>query len=347
MTDLSAPDDAARLPAPSSVPTAVLSGLPLALVLTNPRLEDNPIVYANAAFEKLTGHRVAAVIGRNCRFLQGPLTEPDRLERIRAAVASNTGIAIDITNHRVDGTPFLNRLAITSLGEPDECEYFLGTMSAPSDDRTRLEQIEEQLLEVHHRVKNHLSMIVSLIRMQARSSASELDFAVLSSRIEALQLLYQELSDTGVSSTNRPEVPLGAYVSRIAAAVGHLSGLPGVRVNVLAEEVMVEAGAAGRVGLLVSEILTNAFRHAFADRESGLVETRLQRLSNGTIRIQVSDDGIGLPPDHAWPAGGNLGSRIVQSLLAGLDARYAVDTSASGTTFTIDIPGPDAPGPGQ
>ena len=187
-------------------------------------------------------------------------------------------------------------------------------------------------------MKNHLAMIVSLIRLQARSPEPDMDYTVLSRRIEALQLLYQELSKSGVSSTNSAEVPLGAYVSRIAAAVGHLDGRPGVRVNVMAEEVQVDTGTAGRVGLLVSEILTNALRHAFADRAAGLVETRLQLLSEGVVRIQIADDGVGLPEDHAWPSGGNLGSRIVQSLLQGLDARHSVDSSTSGTTITIDIP---------
>ena len=57
---------------PTQLPTTVLSGLPLALVLTNPAFEDNPIVYANAAFARLTGYTIEATIGRNCRFLQGP-----------------------------------------------------------------------------------------------------------------------------------------------------------------------------------------------------------------------------------------------------------------------------------
>ena len=77
--------------APSRLPTAALSGLPLALVLTNPAFEDNPIVYANPAFARLTGYTLEAVIGRNCRFLQGPATEPDRVARIRAATRGGRG----------------------------------------------------------------------------------------------------------------------------------------------------------------------------------------------------------------------------------------------------------------
>jgi PAS domain S-box-containing protein len=341
---------------PASVPTAVLSGLPLALVLTNPRLDDNPIVYANPAFARLTGHTIESAIGRNCRFLQGPDTEPDRLARIRAAVAAGEEIAIEITNHRADGTPFLNRLTITPIryaaedpvgtgtGGGSEVAYFLGTLSMGDEDAAnRVAAVQLQLAEVQHRVKNHLAMVVSMIRLQARGETATDDYIVLARRVEALQLLYQELSETGVSSTFHDEVPLGAYVSRIAAAVGHLDGGQGIRVNVIAEEVMVDANTAGRVGLLVSELLTNAFRHAFDGRDTGLVETRVQLLSEGVVRIQISDDGIGLPVGTEWPTKGNLGARIVSALLAGLEARHAVTTSAAGTTITIDIPGPDAP----
>ena len=334
MIDAPAPMESA---VPDAVPTAALTGLPLALVLTNPRIEGNPIVYANAAFTALTGHPAMSVIGKSVDALLWPKPE-DALDRIRDAVGSGGDLSLQITSHRADGTTFPNRISLTPLDSDDGIDYYLWTMSAPSDAEERFENVLDQLREIQHRVKNHLAMIVSLIRLQARSPEPDMDYTVLSRRIEALQLLYQELSESGVSSTNSAEVPLGAYVSRIAAAVGHLDGRPGVRVNVMAEEVQVDTGTAGRVGLLVSEILTNALRHAFADREAGLVETRLQLLSEGVVRIQIADDGVGLPEDHAWPSGGNLDSRIVQSLLQRLDARHSVDSSTSGTTITIDIP---------
>lgn len=330
-------------PTPVRVPTAALSGLPLALVLTNPAFADNPIVYANPAFTKLTGYPPEAVVGRNCRLLQGPGTEPDRVARIRDAVARGEDVAIEITNHRADGTPFLNRLTVTAFRDEgeDAPSLFLGTLSVGDAElaESRLAAVQVRLAEVQHRVKNHLAMIVSMIRMQARTSGAAEDFTVIARRVEALQLLYQELSETGVASAFHDEVPLGAYVSRVAAAVGHLDGGQGIRVNVIAEEVMVDATTAGRVGLLVSELLTNAFRHAFAGRATGFVETRVQRLPGGAVRVQVADDGVGLPEGSDWPTRGNLGARIVTALLAGLDARHSVTTSAAGTTVTIDIPG--------
>lgn len=330
------------------VPAKALSGLPIALVLTNPAFEDNPIVYANQAFTRLTGYPADAVIGRNCRLLQGPATEPEKVALLRAAIADGQDVALSLTNHRADGAPFLNRLTVTPITEDDRVAFFLGTMSLGSDDdaEERISAIQLQLAEVQHRVKNHLAMIVAMVRMQARAKDPAQDYTVIARRIEALQLLYQELSDSGVSSTMRDEVPLGAYVSRIAAAVGHLDGGQGIRINVIAEEVMVNSTVAGQVGLLVSEILTNAFRHAFKGRDTGLVETRVQRLSGGIVRIQITDDGVGLPGDMDWPTKGNLGSRIVAALLTGLQAQYAVTTSAAGTAVTIDVPGPEDAGPG-
>lgn len=330
--------EVAALIEPQSVPTAALARLPLALVLCNPLLDDNPIVFASEAFEELTGYRRKDVIGRNCRFLQGEGTEPERVAELRRAIEAGEEVTVEITNYRADGTAFCNRLSIAPVrNEAGEVALFLGIQRDLGDEDQETDLLA-QLAEIQHRVKNHLAMIVGLIRLQAGADGAAADYDMLARRVEALQLLYQELSAGGIASAASAEVPLGAYVSRIAAAIGHLDGRQGVRVNVSAEEVPVGADVAGRVGLLLSEALTNAFRHAFRGRDIGMVETRLQRLSNGLVRLQIADDGIGMPEDHAWPDSESLGGRIVLALLRGLNARHSVDSSATGTTVTIDIP---------
>lgn len=322
---------------PSSVPTAALARLPLALVLSNPSLDDNPIVFASEAFEELTGYRRRDIIGRNCRFLQGEGTEPDRVAELRRAIEAGEDASVEITNYRADGTPFRNCVSVAPVrNEAGEVVLFLGTQRDAGDEKDGTDLLA-QLAEIQHRVKNHLAMIVGLIRLQAGAEGAAADYDMLARRVEALQLLYQELSSSGIASAASAEVPLGAYVSRIAAAIGHLDGRQGVRINVQAEEVSVNADIAGRVGLLLSEALTNAFRHAFDGRDIGMVETRLQRLSNDVVRLQIIDDGIGMPEGQSWPDAESLGGRIVLALLRGLRARHSVD-SATGTTVTIDIP---------
>ena len=195
---------------PEGMSTAALAKLPLALVLTNPYIADNPIIYANRAFEQITGYSAAAAIGRNCRFLQGDDTDPNHSRLIGEALREEKDVSIDILNYRADGTKFLNRLMITPLydGE-DRLQCFLGVqrdMSEGANAENVTAQgenapIDAVLGEIQHRVKNHLSMIVGMIRMQARSKTSEESFSALARRIESLQLLYQEMTEAGVASS--------------------------------------------------------------------------------------------------------------------------------------------------
>jgi len=147
-------------------------------------------------------------------------------------------------------------------------------------------------------------------------------------------LLYEEMENVENDAT----IPLGAYISRIANAIGHLEGRSGVRTNVDADAIEVPFEVALRIGLTVSEILTNAMQHAFEGRDEGMVETRLKSTSNGGIRIQVSDDGVGIPEEAEWPSSDSQGGRIVKQLVQGLRGTLSVSRGDTGTIITLDIP---------
>ncbi|MCJ2086699.1 PAS domain S-box protein [Methylobacterium sp. E-005] len=87
----------------------------LPMILTDPNLPDDPIVFANRAFQELSGYGAEELLGRNCRFLQGPGTDPAQVQGIRDALAERRDTAIDILNYRRDGTPFLNELFISPI----------------------------------------------------------------------------------------------------------------------------------------------------------------------------------------------------------------------------------------
>ena len=89
------------------------------VTISNPALPDNPLIYVNEGFERLTGYSAAEVIGRNCRFLQGPDTHPDAMEEIRAALRNDRPCTVQILNYRKDGTPFWNRLSITPVRDSE------------------------------------------------------------------------------------------------------------------------------------------------------------------------------------------------------------------------------------
>lgn len=109
------------------LPAGDLSAWTQGLLVTDASASDNPIVYANHAFEILTGYSHDEILGRNCRFLQGPRTEILTVAKIRAAVAEYKRFDGDILNYRKDGTPFWNRLAIGPVRRTSgEHRFFVG-----------------------------------------------------------------------------------------------------------------------------------------------------------------------------------------------------------------------------
>jgi PAS domain-containing protein len=90
-------------------------------VLSDPRLPDNPIVYASPGFYVTTGYTQDQVLGRNCRFLQGPGTDPRAVDIIRSAVASGSDASTCLLNYKADGTPFWNQFFVAALRDSDNC----------------------------------------------------------------------------------------------------------------------------------------------------------------------------------------------------------------------------------
>jgi PAS domain S-box-containing protein len=102
----------------------------MSVVITNPRQRDNPMIYVSEEFERQTGYPPEEALGRNCRFLQGPETDPKAVEAIRAALAARTTFTIDLVNYRKSGEAFMNRLRIRPLlDESGELLYFAGAQN--------------------------------------------------------------------------------------------------------------------------------------------------------------------------------------------------------------------------
>jgi len=88
---------------------------PVGITISDPTREDNPLVYVNDRFEEITGYEEAAVVGRNCRFLQGEGTDPETVAEIRGAIDRQEPVSVELLNYRADGTPFWNRVTIAPV----------------------------------------------------------------------------------------------------------------------------------------------------------------------------------------------------------------------------------------
>ena len=112
------------------------------LTLSDLRRPDAPLIYINKGFEQMTGYTPAEAIGRNCRFLQGPKTDPATTARIREAVTTGTPLIVDILNYRKNGSEFWNRLSLRPVRNTDGVTtHFIGIQT----DITKMRELEERL----------------------------------------------------------------------------------------------------------------------------------------------------------------------------------------------------------
>ncbi|WP_425092716.1 PAS domain-containing protein [Tropicimonas sp. S265A] len=312
----------------------------VAIVLTNPNIKDNPIVYVNDAFERVTGYSKTAAIGRNCRFLQGSGTDETDVAKLRQAIEREEDVTVDILNYRASGEPFLNRLIIAPVKSDDgNCHYFIGIQKAMSGrdlDQSTV-SLEKKLSALQRRVSKDMSMLIDIVREKSNTMHSEEGFQALARRIECLQLLYEEMSLSD-RDAHRQGIPMASYLTRVANAIAHADGKPGVAFTVDCARFDCSLEVALRIGLILSEVLTNAFSHAFSGLDAGTVKLSVTELTEGGCRLVISDDGIGIPRQMQWPSDDTLGGRIVGELVEGLEGTINVNRGAAGTVVIIDVP---------
>tara|TARA_Y100000588_G_C14116532_1_gene865395 strand:- start:299 stop:718 length:420 start_codon:yes stop_codon:yes gene_type:complete len=113
------------------------------VVITDPSLPDNPMIFISDEFERQTGYTPDESLGRNCRFLQGPETDPSAIEAIRRALADKDELTIDILNYAKNGSKFWNRLRIRPLfSDSGELLFFAGAQNPISEEDVRADPIK-------------------------------------------------------------------------------------------------------------------------------------------------------------------------------------------------------------
>jgi two-component sensor histidine kinase len=183
---------------------------------------------------------------------------------------------------------------------------------------------EQLLKEVHHRVKNNMQIISSLIRMQERVGTSP-DETIR--RVQAMALVHDLIYTQGEFAG----VDLSAYAGRLVEAL-RAGPAHGIAFTLGLAPVSVALDRAMPFALVLSEVVTNAIRHAFKERR-GTIEIALSE-AEGAVRLRVHDDGFGFNPEVD---GRGFGLRLVQSLAQQLDATFSFDRQ-QGTTFSMTFP---------
>ena len=207
-----------------------------------------------------------------------------------------------------------------------------------------LEEKESLLKEVHHRVKNNLQLISSLLSLQASripdKEVAEL-FAESRNRVRSMAMVHENLYRAG----NFARVPMPAHIGKLCAELSRAYGVAAHRIEVQVEvdDIQLDLDRAVSCGLIINELLSNALKHAFRHRDHGRVQVGLHLIGDGQCELSVSDDGEGLPADLDIFRAATLGLQLVDDLAGQLRGVLVLERDG-GARFRIRFPTNDAAG---
>ena len=329
------------------------------MVITDPRIEDNPIIFCNEAFQELTGYGRDEIIGHNCRFLQGSETDRDAVKKIGDAVQKGQSIEIDLLNYRKDKTTFWNALYLSPVRNNDgEIRYFFASQLDVTDRIEAQRTIEEQKLhieqevqqrtadlkealdaktlllhEVDHRVKNNLTMIGSMLRLQARSIKDPViseKLKTMLDRVDALATVHRKLYQSSDITT----FDIGDFVGNLVSDVVGSSGRNDIKIETQISSIKIPAEKASAFGLILNEIVTNSIKHAYKDGRTGTIAVHASALNN-LAKISIADDGPGFL--HSDFEGDSLGHTLITRLCKQVGGKVEFVNCEPGTKVELNF----------
>ncbi len=307
---------------------------------------DGTIESWNRAAEKIFGYAAAEVIGKPARLLVSE-DRTGELEQVLASVRAGQHLDhYEFVYVRRDNTGF--DASVTTSAIVDHEGHVIGMSKVVRDIsdqklgeaklRSALREKDVLLREIHHRVKNNLQVISSLLNLQALTVASveaRNRLEESQGRIQSMALVHQLL----YRSKDLSHIDLLEYVQdlvqRLSQAYGGEPDRP-IEISVDVPNIRLDIDRAIPCGLIVNELVTNSFKHAFPGQRRGRIWVRLAQ-EGGELALDVRDDGVGMPPDFDLEAAQTLGLQIVRTLAHQLNGRVEL-ADRDGTIVRVVFP---------
>lgn len=199
-----------------------------------------------------------------------------------------------------------------------------------------LEEKKLLLQEIHHRVKNNLMVISSLLNLQAdgiENAQARDAFRESQHRVQAMARIHEQL----YRSENLVKIDMGHYINTMGDSLRHTFGAYQVNLMVDAADVSLSIDAAIPCGLIINELLTNALKYAFPQKKTGYVWVKLESNAGDGLRLVVRDNGVGLPADFDPNKLQSLGLQLVDLLARQLNGAFEISApqNGHGTSFTV------------
>ncbi|MFW6160710.1 MAG: sensor histidine kinase [Acidobacteriota bacterium] len=201
-----------------------------------------------------------------------------------------------------------------------------------------IKEKETLLREIHHRVKNNMQLISSLLRLQSRFIKDEKTQEVLKetvSRIKSIALVHERVYQSG----NLSQIDFRPYIHHLTDHLAHLflDEAKNIKIEVESDEIHFSIGQAVPCGLILTELVSNALKHAFPGNKAGKVIVRMEKDKKGFYNLIVEDSGTGLPDGINLENPNTLGLMLVKDSVQQLEGNLKVKKK-EGTVFKITFP---------
>lgn len=350
---------------------AAVAAAPTGIVIADPRLPDCPLVFVNPAFLRMTGYEEAEVLGRNCRFLQGPRTDPAAVAQLREAIAARRPITLELVNHRKDGRPFVNELHIGPVFGPEgELTAFIGIQHDVTERATALAATRrarraaeranaaksEMLAFVAHEIRTPLAGLLGTLALLADSPLSPGERRLLETARacgEAMRTTLEDILDLSRAEAGRLTLADVAFDPREPArqVVDTLAPAAAAKGLVLSLDLSPALPAAIRGDpARLRQVLLNLADNAVKATAAGKVRIALD-VAAGRLVAEVTDSGPGIPPalrrrlfrrheqGEGADRGAGLGLAICRRLVRLMGGRIRLDTAPEGgARFRVELP---------
>lgn len=198
------------------------------------------------------------------------------------------------------------------------------------------ERISTLIKEIHHRVKNNLQVVASMLRLQSANIDDERLrslFEQSQSRVRSMALIHEKLYKGDVFA----QVDLAAYIKELFAELVQLNNVrESIRYRTVVDPgLSIELDTMVPLGLVLNELITNSFKHAFNERDSGLITLTIGGAQDGLYDLVYTDDGHGIPFEKLQGGHTTLGMSLIESLVEQLNGRMTVDSGEQGTRYHI------------
>ncbi len=239
----------------------------------------------------------------------------------------------------LEGVANVTAVAVQNLKLVSDLDNKVSELAAANEHLQGLFSEKEVLLkEVHHRIKNNLQVVSSLLNMQLHSTEDAEAREILresKSRIRSMALIHERL----YKSDDQASIAAGNFIKVIADELFMTYEVGStVRLETKIEDVALDISTAIPCGLVINELLSNALKYAFPADRKGTISLSLEVTGNGLLNLRISDDGVGLPEDFDFEQSTTLGMTLVRILaIDQLDATLDID-GKNGTTFDLTFP---------